>query len=58
MKDPRLRVRKPVFARACPQLLNRIRWWLDDSADFQKHEDARLKKLGFDTERAEMAGTA
>src|SRR2546430_1886920 len=27
-----------------PQLLNRIRWWLDDSADFQKHEDARLKK--------------
>src|SRR6267142_438869 len=36
-----------------PQLLKRIRWWLDDSADFQKHEDARLKKLGFDTERAE-----
>src|SRR5258706_14309124 len=36
-----------------PQLLNRIRWWLDDSADFQKHEDDRLKKLGFHTERAE-----
>ena len=36
-----------------PQFLNRVRWWLDDSADFQKHEDARLKKLGFDTERAE-----
>lgn len=38
---------------AVPQLLNRVRWWLDDSADFQKYEDARLKKLGFDTERAE-----
>jgi hypothetical protein len=36
-----------------PQLLNRVRWWLDDSADFQKDEDSRLKKLGFDTERAE-----
>ncbi len=36
-----------------PQLLNRVRWWLDDSADFQRREDARLKRLGFDTERAE-----
>ena len=35
-----------------PQLLNRTQWWLDDSEDFKKYEDARLKKLGFDTERA------
>jgi hypothetical protein len=38
---------------AVPQFLNRILWWLDDSEDFKKHEDARLKKLGFDTDRAE-----
>jgi hypothetical protein len=38
---------------AVPQFLNRIHWWLDDSEDFKKHEDARLKKLGFDTDRAE-----
>jgi hypothetical protein len=36
-----------------PQFLNRIHWWLDDSEDFKKHEDARLNKLGFDTDRAE-----
>jgi hypothetical protein len=36
-----------------PQLLNRIQWWLDDSEDFKKYETARLKKLGFDTDRAE-----
>nr|MBA2305073.1 hypothetical protein [Acidobacteriota bacterium] len=36
-----------------PQLLNRTQWWLDDSEDFKRFEDARLKKLGFDTERAE-----
>lgn len=36
-----------------PQFLNRVRWWLDDSEDFKKYEDARLKKLGFDTEKAE-----
>ncbi|MDB6123599.1 MAG: cbgA 2 [Pedosphaera sp.] len=36
-----------------PQLLNRIYWWLDDSEDFKKYETERLKKLGFDTERAE-----
>jgi hypothetical protein len=36
-----------------PQFLNRVRWWLDDSEDFKKHEEARLRKLGFDTERAE-----
>jgi predicted TIM-barrel fold metal-dependent hydrolase len=36
-----------------PQLLNRVYWWLDDSEDFKAHEDARLKKLGFDTEKAE-----
>src|SRR5215831_15808091 len=38
---------------AVPQFLNRIHWWLDDSEDFKKFEDTRLKKLGFDTERAE-----
>jgi len=36
-----------------PQLLNRTQWWLDDSDDFKRFEEARLKKLGFDTERAE-----
>lgn len=36
-----------------PQILNRIRWWLDDSKDFEKFEDNRLKGLGFDTEKAE-----
>src|SRR4051794_37243825 len=36
-----------------PQLLNRIYWWLDDSEDFKQFETERLKKLGFDTERAE-----
>ncbi|MCA1602091.1 MAG: hypothetical protein LC776_10770, partial [Acidobacteria bacterium] len=36
-----------------PQLLNRTQWWLDDSEDYKKYEEARLKKLGFDTERAE-----
>ena len=41
-------VRVPV-----PQLLNRIHWWLDDSEDFKKDQTARLKALGFDTERAE-----
>ena len=41
-------VRVPV-----PQLLNRIQWWLDDSEDFKRYENQRLKALGFDTERAE-----
>lgn len=36
-----------------PQILSRIRWWLDDSKDFEKFEDNRLKNLGFDTEKAE-----
>ena len=36
-----------------PQLLSRVQWWLDDSEDFKRYEDARLKRLGFDTERAE-----
>ncbi|MCA1555779.1 MAG: hypothetical protein LC747_03715, partial [Acidobacteria bacterium] len=36
-----------------PQLLNRTQWWLDDSEDYKKYEEARLKTLGFDTERAE-----
>lgn len=36
-----------------PQLLNRIQWWLDDSEDFKKWEDARLNRLGFDTEKSD-----
>ncbi|MEO7675097.1 MAG: glycoside hydrolase family 2 TIM barrel-domain containing protein, partial [Pyrinomonadaceae bacterium] len=36
-----------------PQLLNRTQWWLDDSEDFKKFEAERLKKFGFDTNRAE-----
>jgi len=41
------------FPVAVPQFLNRIYWWLDDSEDFKKREDDRLKQLGFDTDRAE-----
>ncbi|MDQ3180391.1 MAG: hypothetical protein M3Q33_07720, partial [Acidobacteriota bacterium] len=41
------------FAVPVPQLLNRTQWWLDDSEDFKKFEAERLKKLGFDTNRAE-----
>ena len=44
---------KEDFSVGVPQFLNRVRWWLDDSEDFKKAEDARMKKLGFDTERAE-----
>jgi hypothetical protein len=33
-----------------PQMLSRIQWWLDDSEDFKKWEQARLDALGFDTE--------
>ncbi len=36
-----------------PQMLNRIQWWLDDSEDFRDWENARLAKLGFDTEKDE-----
>lgn len=36
-----------------PQMLSRIRWWLDDSEGFKAFEDQRLAALGFDTERAE-----
>src|SRR5205085_6067203 len=36
-----------------PQILSRIHWWLDDSEDFKKDEDARLKSLGFDTEKSD-----
>ncbi len=36
-----------------PQMLSRIQWWLDDSEDFKKWEDARLKSLGFDTEKTD-----
>src|SRR4051812_464648 len=34
-------------------MLNRIQWWLDDSDDFRAWENARLAKLGFDTEKDE-----
>lgn len=36
-----------------PQFLNRVEWWLDDSEHFKTWETARLKRLGFDTDRAE-----
>jgi hypothetical protein len=36
-----------------PQMLSRIQWWLDDSEDFKKWEQARLDKLGFDTEKTD-----
>lgn len=44
---------KDDFSMGVPQFLNRVRWWLDDSEDFKRSEDARLAKLGFDTEKAE-----
>src|SRR4051812_25039810 len=36
-----------------PQMLSRIQWWLDDSEDFKKWEQARLDALGFDTEKSD-----
>ncbi len=36
-----------------PQMLSRIQWWLDDSEDFKKWEQARLDALGFDTEKTD-----
>jgi len=36
-----------------PQMLSRIRWWLDDSEGFKAFEERRLSQLGFDTDRAE-----
>ncbi len=36
-----------------PQMLSRVQWWLDDSEDFKKWEQARLDALGFDTERTD-----
>lgn len=46
-------VSKDDFSIGVPQFLNPIRWWLDDSEDFKKSEAARMKKLGFDTDKAE-----
>ena len=36
-----------------PQMLSRIQWWLDDSEDFKKWEQARLDNLGFDTDKVD-----
>jgi len=36
-----------------PQMLSRIQWWLDDSEDFKKWEQDRLRRLGFDTEASD-----
>lgn len=44
---------KDYVAVPVPQLLSRTQWWLDDSDGFKQFEDARLARLGFDTERAE-----
>jgi hypothetical protein len=41
------------FPVPVPQMLSRIQWWLDDSEDFKKFEDQRLKKLGFDTDKTD-----
>ena len=46
------------FAVPVPQLLNQVYWWLDDSEDFKTHEDERLKRLGFDTDKAEDGWSA
>ena len=52
-EKPELGASGETFSVPVPQLLNRIRWWLDDSEDFNRHETERLKALGFDTDRAE-----
>src|SRR3954469_10225869 len=36
-----------------PQMLTRIQWWLDDSEDFKKWEQARLDALGIDTTKTD-----
>ena len=36
-----------------PQMLSRIQWWLDDSEDFKRWEQARLDALGVDPEKIE-----
>lgn len=46
-------VSKDDFVVGVPQFLNQIRWWLDDSENFKKAEQARMKRLGFDTDKAE-----
>ncbi len=46
-------VSKDDFTVGVPQFLNPIRWWLDDSENFKRSEAARMKKLGFDTDKAE-----
>lgn len=46
-------VSKDDFSIGVPQFLNPIRWWLDDSEDFKQSEAARMKRLGFDTGKAE-----
>ncbi|MCU1288575.1 MAG: lacZ 5 [Acidobacteria bacterium] len=46
-------ISKDDFAVGVPQFLNPVRWWLDDSENFKKSEAARMKKLGFATDRAE-----
>jgi len=46
-------ISKDDFSVGVPQFLNPIRWWLDDSEDFKRSEAARMKKLGFNTDKAE-----
>src|SRR2546423_12039065 len=43
------------FSIPVPQMLSRIQWWLDDSEDFKRWEQARLDALGFDTEKTDEA---
>src|SRR5439155_23601736 len=43
---------KEVFVPV-PQMLSRIQWWLDDSEDFKKWEQARLDALAFDVEHTD-----
>src|SRR6187455_1375414 len=44
---------KREVAVPVPQMLSRIQWWLDDSEDFKKWEQARLDALGIDTEKTD-----
>ena len=52
-RQERIEPKSNDYVVRVPQFLNRVRWWLDDSEDFKKHEEARLKKMGFDMDRAE-----
>ena len=44
---------KAWHALQVPQFLNRIRWWITISQEFERQEEQRLNALGFDAEKTE-----